>query len=325
MITNRRICVTGGAGFIGSHIVDRLVEWGNEVTIIDNLSSSTIEFIETLIKTKKVTFHKTDLRNKDFLLANLKGVDLVIHMAADPDVKNSVPHPVESFDINVIGTLNLLETMRRNNIPQIAFASSGGTLYGQVDEFPITERAVLHPISPYGASKAAGEMYISAYADSYGFKGVALRYANIFGPRSNHGVTYDFFNKLKDNPKKLDILGDGKQQKDYLFVSDCVNASLLCAEKLGRQKGSYDFYNIGGEGWHTVDELANCVVEAMHLSGVKFSYTGGTQGWVGDVAKMILDISKLKALGWAPNVTFKEGITRYINWLESYIRGHGGH
>lgn len=317
--------MTGGAGFIGSHAVDQLVKWGNEVMIIDNLSSSTMEYIEPLINAKKVTFHKADLRNKDYLLSILKDIDLIIHMAADPDVKNSVPHPVESFEINVIGTLNLLEAMRKNNIPQIAFASSGGTLYGQVDEFPITERTVLHPISPYGASKAAGEMYISAYADSYGFKGVALRYANIFGPRSNHGVTFDFFHKLKANPKKLEILGDGKQQKDYLFVSDCVDASLLCAEKLSSQKGTFDFYNLGAEGWHTVVELANCVVEAMHLSDVKFSYTGGAQGWVGDVAKMILDVSKLKALGWTPKVTFKEGINRYINWLESYTRGRGNH
>ncbi len=325
MITKKRICVTGGAGFIGSHIVDRLVEWGNQVLILDNLSSSTTEFIEPLIKTKKVTFHKIDIRNRDFLIANLKDIDLIVHMAADPNVKNSVPFPVESFEINVVGTLNLLEAMRKNNIPQIAFASSGGTLYGQVDQFPITERAVLHPISPYGASKAAGEMYISAYTDAYGLKGVGLRYANIYGPRSNHGVTFDFFNKLKANPKKLEILGDGKQQKDYLFVSDCVDASLLCAERLNSQKASYDFYNLGAEGWHTVDELASCVIQAMGLPGVKFAYTGGTQGWVGDVAKMILDINKLKSLGWSPKVTFKEGITRYISWLETYMKGRGGH
>lgn len=312
--------MTGGAGFIGSHIVDRLVEWGNQVLIIDNLSASTTEFVGSLVKAKKVTFQKADIRDRDFLFANLKDIDLIIHMAADPDVKNSVPFPIVSFEINVVGTLNLLETMRKNDIPKIAFASSGGTLYGQVDEFPITERTILHPISPYGASKAAGEMYIAAFADAYGFKGVGLRYANIFGPRSNHGITFDFFNKLKANPKKLEILGDGKQQKDYLFVSDCVDASLLCAEKMNTQKGSYDFYNLGADGWHTVNELANGVIDAMHLSGVEFSYTGGAQGWVGDVAKMRLDISKVKALGWSPKVTFKEGITRYINWLVTLMK-----
>ncbi|OLS13452.1 MAG: NAD-dependent epimerase/dehydratase [Promethearchaeota archaeon CR_4] len=315
-----RVCVTGGTGFIGSHVVDHLVEWGNQVFIIDNLISSTTEFVEPLIKTKKVTFLKGDIRNRDFLLANLKELDLIIHMAADPDVKNSVPFPIESFEINVVGTLNILEAMRKNDIPRIAFASSGGTLYGQVDEFPITERAILHPISPYGASKAAGEMYISAYTDAYGFKGVSLRYANIFGPRSNHGVTYDFFNKLKANPKKLEILGDGKQQKDYLFISDCVDASLLCVEKIDTQQGSYDFYNLGADGWHTVNEVANAVIDAMHLSGVEFTYTGGSKGWVGDVAKMILDISKLKTLGWFPKVSFKEGIARYITWLEGYLK-----
>ena len=317
--------MTGGAGFIGSHIVDRLVEWGNHILIIDNLSSSSIEFIEPLIQTNKVSFYKGDIRNKEFLLATLKEIDLLIHLAADPNVKKSVPFPVESYEINVTGTLNLLETMRKNNIPQISFASSGGTLYGQVTRFPVTEETMLHPISPYGASKAAGEMYISAYSASYGFKAVSLRYANIFGPRSNHGVTYDFFHKLKKNPKHLEILGDGKQQKDYLFISDCVEASLICTESLTTQKDSFDCYNIGAEDWHTVDELANCVIEAMHLSGVTFSYTGGSQGWVGDVPKMILDVSKLKSLGWSPKVSFKEGITRYVQWLENYWKNRGWH
>ena len=140
----------------------------------------------------------------------------------DPDVKTSVPFPVDNFEINVRGTLNLLETVRKNDIPQMVLHHSGGTLYGQVDDFPITEAVQMRPINPYGASKAAGEVYIAAYANLYNFKAVSWRYANIFGPRSNHGVTYDFFNKLRANPTELEILGDGTQQKDYLYISDCV-------------------------------------------------------------------------------------------------------
>src|SRR5271157_272381 len=325
MISNKRVCVTGGAGFIGSHMVDRLVEWGNEVTVIDNLSSSTTEYLARHIDANEITFYQADIRDADFLIENLKGIDLVLHLAADPNVKNSVPFPVESFEINVRGTINLLEAMRKNDIPQIAFASSGGTVYGQVDEYPITERTQFRPISPYGASKAAGETYICAYADAYQFKSVAWRYANMFGPRSNHGVTFDFFNKLKANPNELEILGDGTQQKDYLYISDCVDASLLCTAHLDEQQVAFDAYNVGGEGWHTVNELADVVADAMGLTGVTYTYTGGSIGWVGDVAKMVLDISKLNGLGWAPKVTFEEGIRRYIQWLEEYSTAQGRH
>ncbi len=316
------ILVTGGAGFIGSHVVDTLVSQGHNVVVVDNLSSATTDYIKPHIDSGRVKFFQKDIRDLDFLLDDLPPISMIYHLAADPNVQMSVGNPVESYDINVTGTLNLLEAMRQRDIPRMFFASSGGTLYGEVETFPIPESEPLRPISPYGASKAASEMYLSAYAGAYGLKIVSGRYANIFGPRSNHGVTYDFFYKLKDDPSHLEILGDGTQQKSYLFVSDCVEASLLLGSRLDSQKRAYDYFNVGSEEWFTVTELAQILVEVMGLSDVQFEYTGGDRGWVGDVPKVLLEVKKIKTLGWESMVPFKDGVKLYVEWLASYSEGH---
>ncbi|MHA1731053.1 MAG: SDR family NAD(P)-dependent oxidoreductase [Promethearchaeota archaeon] len=312
---SKRVLVTGGAGFIGSHLVDELVSRGHSVTVVDNLSSSTTRYLDQHIEKGRVTFFKKDIRDVKFLAENLSPVDTIYHMAADPDVKTSVEKPVNSFDTNVVGTVNLLEYMRKGDVGEMFFASSGGTLYGEVENFPISEAELLRPISPYGASKAASEVYLSAYANAYGLKIVSGRYANIFGPRSNHGVTYDFFHKLRSDPDRLQILGDGTQKKSYLYVDDCVAASLLLGERLERQERPYDFFNVGSDEWVTVSELAGMLVETLGLENVEFEYTGGDRGWVGDVPRMLLSVEKLKGLGWAPKYSFREGLELYIQWL----------
>jgi UDP-glucose 4-epimerase len=311
---NSSILVTGGAGFIGSHLVDKLIQLNNHVIVIDSLISSTEEYISPHIKSGKLNFIKGDIRDET-VLNRIENVEFIFHLAADPNVQISVQKPVNSFDHNVKGTLNILELARRLKVKGLFFASSGGTLYGDVDKFPITEDCLLKPISPYGASKAAGEMYISAYANAYEFKAVSGRYANIFGERSNHGVTYDFYHKLKENPKELTILGDGKQQKSYLHVLDCVEASILITDNLAKQQKFYDYYNIGSNEWYTVDELALIVEKVMKLNKVTHKYTGGERGWVGDVAKMLLSIEKLEKLGWTPRISFESAISRYIEWI----------
>jgi UDP-glucose 4-epimerase len=305
------VVVTGGAGFIGSYVVERLAKEGCNVVVIDNLSAGKIELIEHL--KDQVEFVAADIRDEDVLQKICSGKDTIFHFAADPNVKTSVENPTNSFDVNVRGTFLILETMRRLKIPNIVFASSGGTLYGQVDQFPTPENIQFHPISAYGATKAAAEVYLSAYASSYGMTAVSLRFANIFGPRSTHGVMYDFYHKLQKDSKTLEILGDGKQVKSYLYITDCIDASFTAAKK---SKKGFQAFNVGTEAWTTVNEIADVITDEMGLKDVKYSYTGGKAGWTGDVFKMLLSIDKLKAMGWQPKVSTEEGIRRYIQWLK---------
>jgi UDP-glucose 4-epimerase len=307
--------VTGGAGFIGSHLVDALIKNGHNVIVVDNLIEGHIENIQNHIDSGKCQFIKEDILNLEFMLEKLPKVDIIYHFAADPDVRLSVPNPINSFKINVQGTLNVLEYARKYKINKFIFASSGGTVYGDVDVFPMTEEIPLNPISPYGASKAAAEMYLASYASSYHIKSASLRFANIIGERSLHGIGFDFFNHLNENPNKLNILGDGTQKKSYLHVSDTIDAVLLVADNLNNQRKWYDFYNLGSEDWFTVNEIADIYEKELNLSNVKHSYSGGSKGWVGDVAKMILSIDKIKKLGFLPKISFKEGVHRYCEWL----------
>ena len=309
----QNVVVTGGAGFIGSYIVERLVEEENcNVTVIDDLSAGSKKTIEHL--KDKIEFVVADIRDEDILQKISSGKDTIFHFAADPNVKTSVTNPQNSFNINVRGTFLILETMRRLDIPNIVFASSGGTLYGQVDVFPTPEDLQIRPISAYGATKAAVEVYLSAYCASYGMNAVSLRYANIFGPRSTHGVMFDFYHKLKKNPKQLEILGDGKQIKSYLYITDCIDASLIAAKK-GVEIG-FEAFNIGTDKWTTVNEIANVIADEMGLKDVKYTYTGGQAGWTGDVFKMLLSTEKINKLGWTPKTTIEEGIRLYIRWLK---------
>lgn len=310
--------VTGGAGFIGTHVVRALVAGGARVVVIDNLSSSTLDGIKPLVDAGKVTFHQVDIRDVAGLDRAIPGdAGIIFHFAADPRVRESVDAPVPSFEQNVTGTINILEQMRAKGIGCMVFASSGGTLYGDVTTFPIQETVPLMPISPYGASKAAAEMYLSAYSSSHGMRIASLRLANIFGPGSNHGVMYDFYQKLGQDPTCLEILGDGQQQKSYLFVDDCVHAAMLAGAWIEAQPaGKYEYFNLGTPDWVSVTELASIMVDVLGLRGVSFSYTGGARGWTGDVVKNLLDTAKIeRVLGWKPAVSLKEGVTRYLDAL----------
>lgn len=312
--------VTGGAGFIGSHLVDALLSANHEVIIIDSMIDGHLDNLENALETSSCTLLQKDIRDTDFMLDELPPVDIIYHFAADPDVRNSVPKPMKSYDHNMNGTMNVLEYMRKHEINKLVFASSGGTVYGDVNVFPMTEELHLHPISPYGASKAAAEMYLNAYSHSYNKKIATVRFANIFGERSRHGVGFDFFHKLKDDPKNLQILGDGTQQKSYLHVVDAIDAVLRVGNSLEQQEKPYEYYNVGSEEWFTVDQIAGIFEELMELSEVKHTYTGGKKGWVGDVNKMLLSIAKIKSLGYTAKIPFKEGVKRYIGWLEPFYQ-----
>lgn len=298
--------ITGGAGFIGSHLADALIARGEDVAIMDDLSEGRMENVN-----KKARFFKQDI-TQDKLNDAFDSVDCLWHFAADPLVKESAEMPERSFRINVHGTFRVLEEARRRDVGKIVFASTS-TVYGDA-KIPTKEDAPFVPISNYGASKAANEAYVSSYCHTYGMAGVSLRYANIFGSRSRHGVMYDFFKKLSKNPKNLGILGDGTQQKSYLHISDCISATLIAANAT---KKKYDVFNVGSEKWFSVKKIAGLVCREMNVEP-GFVYTGGKRGWVGDVAKMKLDIQKLKKLKWREKVPFEEGVSDYISWLESH-------
>jgi len=298
-----KVAVTGGAGFIGSHLTDALISEGHGVTVIDNLSSGKIEYVN-----KKAKFFKKDIRND--LSNDLENIDCVFHLAADPDVRSSAIKPTVSYDINVAGTFSVLESCRKADVKQVVFTSSS-VVYGNASVLPTPEDYPCTPISNYAASKLSCEAYLSSYAHSYGIKSTCLRLANIYGERSTHGVMVDFFNKLQTNPNELEILGNGKQDKSYLHVSDCVSAILTAWKK---QKPIYDAFNVGSKDKMTVDTLAKSMCKQLGKSP-KFRYTGTKSGWVGDVPLMLLDIKKLEKLGWKPQVSMQDGLRRYLDWL----------
>ncbi|MHA1441030.1 MAG: SDR family NAD(P)-dependent oxidoreductase [Candidatus Heimdallarchaeota archaeon] len=311
----KKILVTGGCGFIGSNIVQRLVKEGYDVKVIDDLSAGSKDNIKDCLENEKCEFRKGSILDKKLLQEEFKGIDVVIHEAANPDVRTSKDNIYPDFEVNVLGTVNILIAMANENIPKIIFASSGGTVYGETKVIPTPETAPFSPISHYGASKAAAEQYLSSFASLFDIEAISLRLGNIFGPPSNHGVMHDFYWKLKENPKELLILGDGKQTKSYLFVDDCVDAHILA---LKTKVNGHVAFNIATETGLTVNEIADNVAASMGLTDVTYKYTGGERGWEGDVRKAIVDITKAKEiLNWKPNTTVKDGIQKYIDWIKS--------
>jgi len=296
--------VTGGAGFIGSHLVDTLVAQGNEVLVIDSLFSGSTETISRHLDSCKVRFVEKDLL-EDGWQDSIVGADRLFHLAADPDVRQSAVNPDPTMENNIIATYRVLEAMRKHHVPEMVFTSTS-TVYGEAIVIPTPESYTpLEPISVYGASKLACEALISAYCHSFEMKGYIFRFANIIGSRSGHGVLTDFIRKLKENPAELEILGDGKQTKSYLEVHECVAAMLFA---VGHSRETVNTFNIGSEDWIDVRSIAEIVAEEMHLPGTKFRCTGGERGWVGDVPKMQLALGKIKALRWKPQLGSRESV-----------------
>ncbi|WP_292370255.1 NAD-dependent epimerase/dehydratase family protein [Methanoregula sp. UBA64] len=295
--------VTGGAGFIGSHLVDTLVAQGNEVLVIDSLCAGRRECIARHIDTGVARLVQADLLD-DGWQEHIRGADRVFHLAADPDVRQSAIDPEPTMQNNIMATYRVLEAMRKYEVPEIVFTSTS-TVYGEATVIPTPEDyAPLLPVSVYGASKLACEALISSYCYSFGMKAWIYRFANIVGERSGHGVITDFIRKLKENPAELEILGDGKQVKSYLEVHECVAAMLFAL----RTRETVNIFNIGSEDWIDVTSIAEIVAEEMHLPDVKFRFTGGERGWVGDVPKMQLSIDRIKGKRWKPQLGSRESV-----------------
>jgi len=296
--------VTGGAGFIGSHLVDALVQRGESVTVIDNLSTGDIRNIGGHIGSGAVRFIKHDLL-LDGWQEHLRGAGRIYHIAADPDVRASAAHPEEVYARNVHATVRVLEAMRRAGCTEIVFTSTS-TVYGEADLIPTPEEYPrMEPISIYGGTKLACEAMISAYAHTFGWKSWVFRFANIIGERSNHGVIWDFIHKLRQNPRELEILGDGTQTKSYCSVQACVDAVLFAVEHTSAPSTCL---NIGSEDWIDVTTIASIVADEMGLSDVSFHYTGGDRGWVGDIPRMLLSLEKIRSLGWRYEVTSPQSV-----------------
>ena len=306
-----RVVVTGGAGFLGSHLVDRLIELGYHVVVLDNLSTGSLANIEHHIKLPNFKFVKGDLREPGSWVNEFRDCIAVFHMAANPEVRHSMVEPLNHYQQNVTVTMNVLEASRVNNVKYFVFASSS-TVYGDPKIIPTPEDHPLEPISVYGVTKVLGEILCNTYARLYGIRCLSLRYANIVGSRLRHGVVVDFIEKLRRDGSRLEILGDGLQKKSYLYVSEAVDATIKAFEKLMEGDSLTLTYNVGNVDWISVREIADIVVDALGLEGVSYTFKPGTpdgRGWPGDVKLMLLSIDRIsKDTGWKPLIPSKQAV-----------------
>ena len=312
----QRVFVTGAAGFIGSSLCDRLLTEGLFVTGWDNLSTGRKEFLEKARSSERFRLIVGDNLNPEELRAAMAGSDFVFHLAANADVRFGLDHPDRDLQQNTVATFNVLEAMRQNGIKNIAFSSTG-SVYGEPQVFPTPEDAPFpEQTSLYGASKLAGEALIQAYSEGFGFTGFIFRFVSILGERYTHGHVFDFVKKLLADPKRLPVLGDGKQRKSYLYVQDCVDGILHIirrAPENAPQKRCFIF-NLGTNEYCTVTDSAGWICERLGLRPT-FEFSGGERGWIGDNPFIFLDISRALATGWKPKLTIREAVIRTTSWL----------
>jgi UDP-glucose 4-epimerase len=307
-----KVLVTGGAGFIGSHLVDALMVRGFRVKVVDDLSSGSLENVESWIGDSRFEFVQGDLKDLDVACRSVGDVEVAFHLAANPDVRLGASDPSVHFNENLVVTYNLLEAMRKSRTAKRIVFASTSTVYGEADVFPTPEDyGPLLPISVYGASKLGCEALIASYCHTFSFRGALLRFANIVGSRSNHGVIIDFVKKLRQNAAELEILGDGSQKKSYLHVSDLTSAFLAVLDGLG--KGEFvEAYNVGSLDQVDVKRIAGIVCEEMGIKVPQFRFDSSVmdgRGWMGDVKVMHLSVEKLMGLGWKPRLN-SEGAVR---------------
>lgn len=306
-----RAFVTGGAGFIGSHIVDKLLSEGNSVTIYDNFSTGKKLFINNNIENKRLNLINGDVLDFEKLSNEIKGHDFVFHLQANADVRGGIKNTQIDLQQNIIATWNVLEAMKKNNIKKIAFSSSA-TVYGEPNLFPTPENIELIQTSLYGASKLACEAMIQAYSEYFNMQCFIFRFVSWIGERYSHGVIFDFVKKLQKNPKELEILGDGNQKKSYLYVKDGVDGIFFALQKFNEKK---NLFNLGHREYISVTRLADIVCEELGLNNVHYIFSGGSRGWLGDSPFVHLDITKLTKLGWQPKISIEEGVRRTVNYL----------
>jgi UDP-glucose 4-epimerase len=306
--TGKHVLVTGGAGFIGSHVADTLLSRGARVTVFDNFSTGFREFVPPREGLRIV---EGDLLDTARIEDASRGVDFVFHLAANADIKDNLKQPRRCIDQNLIATQNVLEAMRAAGVRDVAFASTG-SVYGEPSVFPTPEDAPF-PVqtSIYATSKVAAEGLLSSYALGYGFRTWVFRFVSLLGPRYTHGHVMDFWRKLRRDPSRLEVLGDGRQRKSYLHVTDCVAAMLLAVD---RAEGNINVYNLGHDASIVVSESIGIITRTMGVSP-RLEFTGGARGWVGDSPRIELDIRRIRGLGWAPTRSIEESIVETLEFL----------
>ena len=305
--------VTGGAGFIGSNLVDRLLQAGHSVVAYDNFSTGRERFLELALASPHFALVSGDVLDLDRLTRAMRGAEFVFHLAANADVRFGTRHPRKDLEQNTLATFNVLEAMRANGVRRIAFSSTG-SIYGEPQIFPTPEDAPF-PIqtSLYGASKLAGEGLIEAYCEGFGFQGYIFRFVSILGERYSHGHVFDFSKSLRQNPNELRVLGNGRQRKSYLYVQDCIDAILLVLE---RAQDKVNLFNLGTDEYCQVNDSIGWITEYLGLTP-RLDYTGGERGWIGDSPFIFLDCGKIRELGWKPKLSIREGVIQTLEYLQA--------
>lgn len=310
----RRVCITGGAGFIASNLADALSAADVQVVVVDDFRTGRHEFLESLLAKPTNRLVEGDVLDSKVLIDAFDGCDWVFHLAANADVRHGLEHPTLDLEQNAVATSRVLEAMRAVGVSRVAFSSTG-SIYGEPNVFPTPEDAPF-PVqtSLYGASKLAAEGLIQAYTSGFGFTGVIFRFVSILGERYTHGHVYDFFRSLRRDPRALSVLGDGLQQKSYLYVQDCIAAMLLAVEHHDHDRGAF-VYNLGHEETLVVRDSVEIITKRMGVTP-HIHYGGGQRGWVGDSPLIQLDTSRIRALGWKPTKSISESVELTVDWLE---------
>lgn len=308
----KRVAITGGAGFIGSHLVDACVARGLQVSVIDNLSVGSTDHLEQHVRAGRVSFIRGDVLDPFLLRAALTGADLVVHLAANPDARWGLENPAIDLELEVISTFQVLEAMRALSIGRVVLASSG-TVYGDVGSIAVDESyGPCQPISLYAAGKVAAEAFVSAFTSSFGMHGLVCRFGNVIGERATHGALFDFVHKLEQDHRQLQVLGNGRQAKPYIEVKDLVQGLLFAAE---HAPGPYDVYNLAPSGATSVATLAQTLLDELGLTGTVIKFGEADAGWPGDVPQSRMDASKIERLGWAPRYSSDEAVRHGIRDL----------
>lgn len=304
----KHVLVTGGAGFIGSHLVDQVMARGARVTVFDNFSTG---FRECVAPRDGLRLIEADLLDEGRVADAMKSVDFVFHLAANADIKDNLKEPRKCVQQNVVVTQNVLEAMRAAGVRDIAFASTG-SVYGEATVIPTPEDAPF-PVqtSIYATSKIAAEGLLTSYALGFDLRTWIFRFVSVLGPRYTHGHVIDFWRKLRRDPTRLDVLGDGKQRKSYLHVADCVAAILTAID---RASESINVFNLGHTGWMEINSSIAIITREMRVSP-HIHYGGGERGWVGDSPRILLDTARIRSLGWVPTKTIEESIIDTLRFL----------